>query len=358
MPPTRSGSTSGSYIDWRFARSSGRRLTTAGPRLTASQMTDVVAELRDAAARAHDPVAQTAGLVTSADHGPVHVVDRSSWIDVNVASLEGMISPVVDKITARRSAGPVARAVTAKVSGGELGGLMAFMSTKVLGQYDLAPEGTPSLMLVAPNIVQTEQDLGVDVHDFRLWVCLHEETHRVQFTAVPWLREHVVGQARDLLVEMAPDPDELAQRIGELAKRLPEVFKEGSMGLGDLLATPEQRARMAQLTAVMSLLEGHADVVMDDVGPQVVPSVELIRKRFGDRRAGLGNVDRLLRRLMGLEAKMRQYRDGAAFVRGVQHKVGVEGFNAVWEGPQNLPTPQEIQSPQLWVERVHGSLFK
>lgn len=347
-----------SYIDWRFARSSGRKLTTAGPRLSADESAEVVAELRDAARRAHEPVATTAQLVTEDDLGPVRIVDRGAWIDVNVESLAGMLDPVVDKITSKRAAGPVARAVTAKVSGGELGGLMAFMSTKVLGQYDIAPGGSPSLMLVAPNVVAVERELDVDPHDFRLWVCLHEETHRVQFTAVPWLREHVISQARELMVEMAPTPDEMAERVGTIAKRLPEAFKEGSMGLADIVATPEQRERMAQLTAVMSLLEGHADVVMDDVGPQIVPSVELIRARFGERRAGLGNVDRVLRRLMGLEAKMRQYKDGAAFVRGVQEKVGVEGFNAVWAEPANLPTPSEIQTPQLWVERVHGSLFK
>lgn len=346
------------YIDWRFAAASGRRLSAAGPKLTAEEAAEVVDELRHAARRAHEPVATTAQMTTAADLGDVHVVDRSSWIDVNVASMSGMLSPVVDKITAKRATGPVARAVTAKVSGGELGGLMAFLSSKVLGQYDIAPGGTPSLMLVAPNIVAAERELYVDVHDFRLWVCLHEETHRVQFTAVPWLREHVIEQARTLMVDMAPTPEEMAARIGEVAKRVPEVFKEGSAGLGDLIATPEQRERMAALTAVMSLLEGHADVVMDDVGPQIVPSVDVIRERFSERRQGMGNVDRILRRLMGLEAKMRQYRDGAAFVRGVQDKVGIDGFNAVWETPENLPRPQEIQSPQLWVERVHGSLFK
>ena len=148
-------------------------------------MAEVVAELRDAAERAHDPVAETAQLVTGGELGPVRIVDRATWIDVNVVSLEGMLTPVVDKITAKRLAGPVSRAVTAKVSGGELGGLMAFMSSKVLGQYDIAPGGTPSLMLVAPNVVAVERELDVDPHDFRLWVCLHEETHRVQFTARP-----------------------------------------------------------------------------------------------------------------------------------------------------------------------------
>ena len=192
-----------SYIDWRFAATTGKKLHRGGPRLSAAEASDAVAELRDAACRAHDPVAQTAQLVTPDDIGAVRVVDRSAWVDVNIASLDGMIAPVVDKITAKRAAGPVARAITAKVSGGEIGGLMAFMSSKVLGQYDIAPGGTPSLLLVAPNIVQVERELDVDPHDFRLWVCLHEEAHRVQFTAVPWLREHVVSAARDLLVDLS-----------------------------------------------------------------------------------------------------------------------------------------------------------
>lgn len=348
----------GTYIDWRFAAASGRRLSPAGPRLSENEIADVVAELRQAAERAHEPVAETAALHTDAEYGPVRVVDRSTWIDVNVASMRGMLTPVVDKITSRQLAGPVARAVTAKVSGGELGGLMAYLSNKVLGQYDIAPGGTPSLLLVAPNVVEVERELDVDPHDFRLWVCLHEETHRVQFTAVPWLREHVITQAQQLTVDLAPTPEEIAQRLGQIAKRAPEAFKAGSMGLSELFITDAQREKMAELTAVMSLLEGHADVVMDDVGPQVVPSVATIRERFSDRRGNVGNVDRVLRRLLGMEAKLRQYRDGAKFVRTVHDKVGLDGFNAIWTSPETLPRPREIAQPQLWVERVHGSLFK
>jgi coenzyme F420 biosynthesis associated uncharacterized protein len=122
----------------------------------------------------------------------------------------------------------------------------------------------------------------------------------------------------------------------------------------DALQTPEQRRRLAAITAVMSLLEGHADVVMDDVGPQVVPSVATIRDRFSKRRAGRGAIDQLLRRLLGLDAKARQYADGARFVRGVVERVGMTGFNEVWTSPQTLPLPAEIADPAAWVRRVHG----
>ena len=140
----------------------------------------------------------------------------------------------------------------------------------------------------------------------------------------------------------------------ELAGNVREALSPGGTGLAGLFLGPEQKRRVARLTAVMSLLEGHADVVMDEVGPQVVPSVREIRQRFEKRRDGLGIFDVMIRRLLGMEAKMAQYRTGALFVRGVQDRVGVEGFNAVWAQPENLPSPEEIAEPALWVNRVHG----
>jgi coenzyme F420 biosynthesis associated uncharacterized protein len=131
------------------------------------------------------------------------------------------------------------------------------------------------------------------------------------------------------------------------------VFSSGE-GIGQLFATPEQKAQIAELTAVMSLLEGHADVVMDSVGPQVIPSVGEIRRKFDERRSSSVGIDRLLRKLLGLEAKMRQYRDGAVFVRAVTDQVGRDGFNAVWSSPETLPRAAEILDPGAWVRRVHG----
>lgn len=343
------------YVDWALAKRTGQRWVSDGPKTTAAEAADVVTELRDAAHRALQPVADTARLdATAGAESPVYVVDRASWIDVNVDSMAALLNPVVDKLTAKRKAGPRARAVGAKVTGTETGALMGFVASKVLGQFDLAPDGQPSLLLVAPNIVSAERELGVDPSDFRLWVCLHEETHRVQFTAVPWLREHLIERVRTLAVEMVPDPEMLQQRLQDAAKALPGLLREGSGGLTDLIGNAEQRAELANVTAIMSLLEGHADVVMDDVGPQIVPTVEEIRRKFNARRRGSMGPDRIIRRLLGLEAKMRQYRDGAACCRGVQEQVGVDGFNAVWAGPENLPTADEIYAPASWVARIHG----
>jgi coenzyme F420 biosynthesis associated uncharacterized protein len=344
------------YVDWEFAKTTGRTLVPAGPTVSPAEAREEVAAIKAAALAAREPVATTARMETPPDAPAALVVDRATWIAVNADSMAALLDPAITSIIEKRGVTPgaTATAVGGKVTGAEAGGLLAFMATKVLGQYDIAPGGTPALLLVAPNLVQVARDIGVDPGDFRKWVCMHEETHRVQFTANPWLREHMIRETRTLAVDLAPDQDRLQELATRLTERLPELFQEGSTGLAELFTTPEQREKLAQITAVMSLLEGHADVVMDDVGPAHIPTVADIRRRFTERRKGAGAPDRLLRRLLGLEAKMRQYRDGAVFVRGVQEKVGVDGFNAVWTSPQTLPLPQEITDPQAWVRRVHG----
>ena len=342
-------------VDWQFAKATGSRLVAAGPRVTPSEAAAVVAEVRAAAARAQQPVADTARMHAPGDAPAPLVVDRPTWISLNADSMAALMEPVLAKLTATgKSPSEVGRTVGGKVTGGEVGALLAFMAGKVLGQYDLAPDGTPALLLVAPNLVHVERELGVDPHDFRLWVCMHEETHRVQFTAVPWLREHLVDRVRTLATDLTPDPQTLQDTLSRITSQLPDAFRTGGTGLVDVIATPEQRQSIAEVTAVMSLLEGHADVVMDEVGPQVIPSVDTIRAKFNQRRKGVGAFDRMLRRLLGLEAKMRQYRDGAVFVRTVVDEVGVDGFNRVWESPQTLPKPAEIEEPSSWVARVHG----
>ena len=344
------------FVDWDFAKATGRRLVGAGPEVSAAEAGDIVAKIRAAAAAAQEPVAETSRMHAPGIAPPAQVIDRPTWIDLNLDSLAALMTPVFVKVARDRtvSANAPGMGVGAKITGAESGALMAFMASKVLGQYDLAPQGTPRLLLVAPNLVAVQRELDVDPDDFRAWVCMHEETHRIQFTAVPWLREHMIERATTLAGELTPTPQELGQRMQEMVKRLPEALGSGGGGLADLFATPEQRAKIAEVTAIMSLLEGHADVVMDDVGPKVIPTVADIRAKFTERRKGAGAADRMLRRLLGLEAKMAQYKDGAGFVRGVMDKVGVDGFNAVWTSPETLPLPAEIHDPQAWVRRVHG----
>ena len=346
-------------VDWGLALSTAQRLTPPGPRITRPEAAEVVEALRDSAAQARAHVREHTGLDAGPDSAPVLVVDRSGWSRANVEVMRSVVHPLVEKIATSRpnALGPVATAVGSRVTGLETGGLLSFLATKVLGQFDPFTGEHGRLLLVAPNVLEVQRRLDVDPQDFRLWVCLHEETHRVQFGAVPWLRGYVRGEIAAFVDATELDPQALLTRLRELAEALLGAVRGdlADLSLVELVQTPAQRAVFERLTAVMSLLEGHAEVVMDGVGPDVVPTVATIRERFQARRGGTSTIDRFARRVLGLDAKMRQYRDGAGFVRGVVDRVGMAGFNRVWESPDTLPRPAEIADPAGWVARVHGS---
>jgi coenzyme F420 biosynthesis associated uncharacterized protein len=333
-------------VDWDFAVRLGAKLAGNGPAVGRAEGEAVVAELRADAARATGLVRGFTGLDAPEDTAPVLVVDRAGWVRANADAFAHVLAPIVDSLTQKKPPTGVTRAVGAKITGAEVGGLLGFLSGKVLGQFDPFHDPHGRLLLVAPNVVHVERELSVDPTDFRLWVCLHEETHRVQFTAVPWLRDHLFGEVRALA-----DTMDLPTLLDDGLPRAIEAIK-GKGNLLEAVSSPEQRAIMDRVTGVMSLLEGHADVVMDDVGPSVIPTVATIREAFNRRRKGVGTLDRILRRLLGLEQKMAQYRDGAGFVRGVVDKVGMAEFNAVFAAPENLPSKEEIHHPKRWIKRV------
>ena len=336
-------------VDWDLAVSIGSRLAGEGPSITREDAAAAVAELRAGADRSTGLVREFTGLVAGERTAPVLVVDRPGWVQANADGFATILGPVLDKLSEKKgSPTGLALAVGSRVTGAEVGALLGFLAGKVLGQFDPFFDPSGRLLLVAPNIVHVERELGADPHDFRLWVCLHEETHRVQFTAVPWMRDHLFGEMQALAGSLEPN-----HLLDDGFKRIVEALKGGGgPSLIEALGTPEQRAIIDRVTGVMSLLEGHADVVMDGVGPQVIPSVAEIRRSFDRRRKGVGTLDRVLRRLLGLDAKMAQYRDGAAFVRHVVGKVGMAEFNAIWDRPENLPSKTEITDPSAWVSRV------
>ncbi|MEU6057142.1 zinc-dependent metalloprotease [Streptomyces sp. NPDC047097] len=362
-------------VDWNLAVSTATRLVRPGPEVTRDEARAVVAELRRHAKASEEHVRAFTRMIPEGhepEDTPVLVVDRAGWVKANVAGFRELLSPMLEKMRERRSGSPggaVLGAVGGKVTGVELGMLLSFLSSRVLGQYEtFAPatrdlpagaKGGGRLLLVAPNIVHVERELDADPHDFRLWVCLHEETHRTQFAGVPWLRDHLKNEIQSFLAATDMDPATVLERLREAAQALAGARPEGERdedgrSLVELVQTPEQREVLGRLTAVMSLLEGHADYVMDGVGPQVVPSVAEIREKFQQRRArGASRLDLALRKLLGLDAKLRQYRDGERFVRAVVDQVGMDGFNRVWTSPNTLPTKAEIAAPADWVARVH-----
>jgi coenzyme F420 biosynthesis associated uncharacterized protein len=353
-------SSASSMVDWDLAGRTARRLISAGPETTREDAAEVVRELHEKAAIAVAHVQELTGL-RPAPGGPVPevtVVDRPGWVDANTSGMAALLNPLVDALAEKQSSrpGPIATAIGSRATGVQAGGIFAFLSSRVLGQYEVFGSGG-RLLLVAPNIVATEQKLGVDPSDFRLWVCLHEVTHQLQFTAVPWLRGHLEAEIGRFVSATDLDADVLREGLQDVLRSLADAVRGGdgeSEGLMALVRDPEQRAVLDRVTAVMSLVEGHAEYVMDGVGPDVVPSVRTLRKRFAQRRKGRGPLDRVLRRMLGLEQKMKQYAEGRIFVGGVIDLVGMEGFNRVWESPANLPLIEELTAPAQWVERVHG----
>ena len=331
----------------------------------------VVAELRQLASSVAEPVRTLTGLQGSADDGNVAVVDRAGWIRANVDGFRVVFDPLVQRMTENSGMpqpGSVITAVGSRVTGMQAGLILAYLAGRVLGQYELflppdpdapasgasdAPAGR--LTLVAPNIVMVERELGVDPHDFRRWVCLHEETHRTQFTSVPWLRPYVQEQMTEFLLASDLDPASILDRIRSAADAVAGAVRGGGESLIEAIQTPRQREILDRLTSVMTLVEGHGDYVMDAVGPKVVPSVAEIRAKFSARRVSAGRIEQAIRRVLGIDLKMKQYEQGSKFVKAVVDEAGMEVFNKVWTSPETLPTKDEIASPQAWLDRVGGS---
>jgi coenzyme F420 biosynthesis associated uncharacterized protein len=348
-------------VDWQLAVSTATRLVPPGPRISLEDAVATVADLRTRAARADRHVAEITGLDTASGTAMTVVVDRPDWIRANVESFKVVAEPLIDAVIERSGTRPsgLVAAVGSRAAGLEVGGLLGYLATRVLGQFELlgpppGASGSPAavgsaagrLTLVAPNIVATERLLGVDPGDFRLWVCLHEVTHRTQFASAPWLYGHVQALLREFVMASDLDTMALLGRLRQLAGGVTDV---------ELFQTPEQRAVLDRLTGLMSLLEGHADVVMDRVGPDVVPSVRQIRERFDRRRHTAGSLERTMRRLLGVEMKLRQYAEGARFVRAVVDEIGMAGLNTVWTSADRLPTGEEIRHPRRWLDRVAGA---
>ena len=344
-------------VDWDLAVATARRFAPKGPDLPPDEARGAVAMLRDLAAAAVAPVQEVTGLIAPPT-ARAAVVDRSGWIASNVDGMRVVLSSW-DEFAEKADAAPaVVRSLGSRGTALQLGAVLAWMSGKVLGQYETftEPGQAPRLLLVAPTIVHVEQQLEVPPRDFRFWVCLHEETHRVQFGAVPWLSDHLTDRITALLDASDLGARETLQRLVAFGYALVRSMRSDSeVSIVEAIQTPEQKAIFDELTALMSLLEGHADVVMDDVGPTVIPSVALIRERFTVRRQQPGALDAFARKALGMDAKLRQYSDGAAFVRHVVDRIGMPGFNRVWTSPETLPTRAEIHDPELWLDRVGGT---
>ena len=339
--------TVGRTVDWGFAATVGQRLARPGPPSTDYTRRQVVDNLATAAKAAEPPVRDVTGLQTDGVVPEARIVDRSGWIRAAAESMRAMTGGT-DKPRG---------VISGRVTGAQTGALLAFVSSGILGQYDPFNDGG-TLLLVYPNVIAVERQLRVEPSDFRLWVCLHEVTHRVQFTANPWLSGYMSQALGVLTQESGEDVARVLGRLADFARSRgdsssDDPHSQGILGLLRAVQSEPQREALDQMLVLGTLLEGHADHVMDAVGPVVVPSVTAIRSRFDERRhRKQPPLQRLLRALLGIDAKLSQYTRGKAFVDHVVDRVGMERFNTIWTGPDTLPRPIEIEFPQRWIDRV------
>jgi coenzyme F420 biosynthesis associated uncharacterized protein len=353
--------TVGKAVDWRFAATVGARLARPGPPATDYTRRQVIADLSEFSRVAEEPVRDVTGLLCEGPVAEARIVNREEWIRAASDSMRVMTGGATAAVNAMTGGAIAAvNTVPGRLAGAQTGAVLAFVSTGILGQYDpFGGDDGGCLLLVYPNVISVERQLRLVPRDFRLWVCLHEVTHRVQFTANPWLAQYM---SRALAVITSDGGEDVGRVLGRLAEFVKDrrhgtggagAGSDGIIGLLRAVQSEPQRAALDRLLVLGTLLEGHADHVMDAVGPSVVPTVQLIRRRFDDRRhRKQPPLQRVLRALLGVDAKLSQYTRGKAFVDHVVDRVGMARFNAVWTAAHTLPLPDEIEDPQRWIDRV------
>jgi coenzyme F420 biosynthesis associated uncharacterized protein len=345
---TRPKLTVGRAVDWQFAATVGAKLVRPGPAATDYTHRQVIDQLAEASRTAELPVREVTGLIEGGEIPEARVVDRVEWIRAATQSMRVMTGGTESP----------RGFITGRITGAQTGAVLAFISSGILGQYDPFGPNGGELLLVYPNVIAVERQLRVLPADFRLWVCLHEVTHRVQFRANPWLAEHMSQSLAVLTEDGGEDVSEVVARLADMIRNkrdgvAPEPNSAGVLGLLRAVQSEPQRRALDQLLVLGTLLEGHADHVMDAVGPAVVPTVSTIRRRFDERRKRKQPpLQRVVRALLGFDAKLSQYTRGKAFVDHVVGRVGMARFNAVWTSAETLPLPTEIDVPQRWIDRV------
>ena len=293
--------------------------------------------------------------------------DRVDWIHANLAGFKRMFAPIEELDAGPgRKRGRVSRvvgSVNQTVLSAEIGMLLGYMAKRVLGQYDLAllgrePVTSGKLYYVEPNIRGIERKLDLPKDDFRMWLALHETTHAFEFEAYPWVREHFNGLLEHYMGFMREDAEYLKQGVDGLkvmARRVregrPTDTSDGGSWIESFMNT-EQRDVFVRMQALMCVIEGYSNHVMNAVGRDLLPNYDLISKKFEERQKHRSTGEQLFARLTGLNVKMEQYRQGEAFVNAIVDRHGREAIDRLWSGPESMPTMQEIRDPSLWTDRI------
>jgi coenzyme F420 biosynthesis associated uncharacterized protein len=351
-------------VDWNLAERIAVRVAGREPLADSYHWESLEPDFTELTALAEELVAAETGLHSLAGPARGKVTDRAGWVRANISSFQRLLAPLTERMAPRVS-GPTVPLMRAAAAA-EVGLLLGWMSGRVLGQYDLLVAGGSDdepatdqdlVYYVGPNVLALEKKFGFPPREFRLWLALHEVTHRAQFTGVPWMRAHYLGLIDRTLSSAGLDPMVLLRVLKQTADELRagrSPLPEG--GIAHLLAGPEQRAALDEIGGLMSLLEGHGDVTMDRAGEGHVPSAERFGRVLRNRRASATGLTKLVQRLIGLEAKLNQYQQGEDFIAEVERLGGgKDALEPVWRGPSWLPTLTEIREPHEWVERVRLS---
>jgi coenzyme F420 biosynthesis associated uncharacterized protein len=352
-------------VDWQLAERVAVRAAGREPFAESYLADSLQADFDAATAEAEELVTAATGLRSLSGPARARVTDRAGWVSANVASFQRLLRPVTDKL-GEKMGSSIGAGITRKVGGAEVGMLLGWMSGRVLGQYDMlviedpavaSPDDQDVVYYVGPNVLALEKRFAFPPKEFRLWLALHEVTHRAQFTGVPWLREHYLGLVQQTLDSVDPDP----KRFMEALTRVVEDLRSGRKPLEDggivsLLASPEQRLVMDEVGGLMSLLEGHGDITMDRAGADRIPSAHRFARVLRERRANAKPAAKLMQRMLVLEAKMYQYAQGELFIEEVERLGGgPDALEPVWRGASWLPTLAEIRDPEEWLDRVRLS---
>jgi len=348
------GSRSAALADWGTAADTGRRVGGSGPPSTQAERAEVREDLAEAVTNAQTLITGFTHL--SSDPGfrsRAWVMSRGEWVNANLNGLQRLLEPLATRLLPE---GAPRSGFRRKALGAQIGGLLGYVSRKVLGQYDafLPPDDDGLLYFVGPNLIDVERRFRLPPRDFRLWVAIHEVTHRVQFGATPWLRPHLERLIGRYLETVQVDSREVLAQL----RRAVDAVRAGADWKGAngilLLMTEEQRALFAQMQSLMTLLEGHATFVMNAVAEGEVQDLDRMRRALRQRRQSRTGVERSFQQAIGFETKVKQYAAGERFVQAVVERAGMDGFNEIWREEGNLPTADEIVQPARWVGRVAG----
>ena len=353
-------------IDPAIARAVARRVAGTSDESGSYLLDRLRRDLEVAVPRSESLVAEASGIPAPAPTG-WHLIGRGEWAEVNINGMITLLKPLADRFGSRLSKAPFpVRYAQRAVVSVEVGALLGYVSRRVLGQYDLlVTEGPPgrkrrhdrsgggALYFVGRNMVETEQRLGLIPEDFALWVAVHEVTHRFQFAGVPWLRPRFFGLVEEYLNSVELDARSFAKRLAEAGRRLArrEIPADEKNPMY-LMASTEQRRVLDEIQALMSVVEGHGNFVMDKVGAEVIPSFKRMRRMFQARREQQSAVQKAFGHVIGLEMKMRQYEVGQRFCESVWARGGASALGQLWVSHDQFPSLAELQEPERWLQRV------